>query len=215
MNDFYFKPFGVLPIPIPILPFDAAVHFGLMIIFMLFAILLGLLLDCYTKKNWQQSSAYNKVLPVIGSALLFLRFNISVISIKGLILLFILLYASNSDIKKREVSDWVAIVIIVTALIDIEIRELPFMLIAAVCIFIPQLLIAIQKGNRYGGADIKIMTACTFLLGLEKGLVAIIIGLTLAVLITYIKRKIKKQDINQPFPMIPFLAVGSFIALIL
>jgi len=128
----------------------------------------------------------------------------------------LLVFASASDIKKREVSDAVPIMIAITALIGISPGHLPHMFFAVVVITAPQLIVAIIKPGGYGGADIKIMAACAFLLGLERGIAAMIIGLAAGLLVTVIIRLIQKKKIlNGSFPVVPYLAAGSIIAFLL
>ena len=55
-----------------------------------------------------------------------------------------------------------------------------------------------------GGADIKFAVACSFLLGFEKGVVAFVGGMLLAVLLNAFKTKEKRRG---GFPLIPYLTV--------
>ena len=136
--------------------------------------------------------------------------------IKFIVFTALLVYASVSDIRKREVSDAVPVMIAITAFIGITPNQVPFMVFAAAAITFPQLIVAVVKPGGYGGADIKIMAACAFLLGLERGIAAIIIGLTAGLLITVIIRLIRKNELsNESFPVVPYLAAGSVIALLL
>jgi len=102
--------------------------------------------------------------------------------------------------------------IAITALIGTEISEIPLMIFSAVFITLPQLVVAVLNENRYGGADIKIMAACAFLLGLDCGFVAVILGLTVALSTTFIITKKQKKDFKESFPVVPYLALGSFLA---
>ena len=137
-------------------------------------------------------------------------------AIKLTVFAALLVYASVSDIRKREVSDAVPLMIAITALIGITPKQLPFMVFAAAVITLPQLIVAMVRPGSYGGADIKIMAACAFLLGLERGIVAIIIGLTAGLLITVMIRLIQKKKIRkESFPVVPYLAMGSIIAFLL
>ena len=70
----------------------------------------------------------------------------------------------------------------------------------------------INTEKAMGGADIKISTACAFLLGAGRGLAAFIIGLTLFVVIVPILRKVRHEENGEPFPMVPFLSVGTITA---
>ncbi|WMJ22870.1 prepilin peptidase [Paludicola sp. MB14-C6] len=135
--------------------------------------------------------------------------------IKVILFLLLLLSASISDIENREVDDKISVMIAITALIGTTVNQFPNMILSAVAITLPQLIVAFLKPNSYGGADIKIMAACAFYLGFERGLIAIVIGLTLAVLLTTTSRKIRKKDMKQAFPVIPYLAVGNCLAFLI
>ena len=129
--------------------------------------------------------------------------------VKTTILLALLLYASVRDMKTREVSDSVSVMLLILGLVDTDIARLPSMLCGALLVFLPQLASAlINPSKALGGADIKVSSSAAFLLGAQKGLFALIVGLTLAVIVMPIIRKIRKLPKDQPFPLIPFLSVG-------
>lgn len=177
------------------------------------AFLCAFLLEKHTAKRFgQKYKIINLLFPTAAAAVLILISGYTMTSLKGFILFMLLLYASVSDLAVREVEDYIPIMISLTALIGIDIGSLPAMLLAAVVITVPQLAVAVLKPGTYGGADIKIMAACTFLLGLTKGLFALVAGLLLAVAVTIIVRKIKKQNVKEPFALVPFLSVGCFLA---
>ena len=133
--------------------------------------------------------------------------------LKFLILLGILLYASIKDLREHEVPDTFWKLIAVLGLVNIGLRDLPSMLLGAALVFLPQIIPAVINTEKaMGGADIKISTACAFLLGVKRGLAAFIIGLTLFVIVVPILRKIRHEENGEPFPMMPFLAVGTIAA---
>ena len=133
--------------------------------------------------------------------------------LKFLILLGILLYASIKDLREHEVPNTVWKLIVMLGLVNISHRDLPSMFLGAVLVFLPQIIPAVINTEKaMGGADIKISTACAFLLGAGRGLAAFIIGLTLFVLIVPILRKIRHEENGEPFPMVPFLSVGTIAA---
>lgn len=133
--------------------------------------------------------------------------------LKFLILLGFLLYASIKDLREHEVPETVWKLIAVLGLVNISVRDLPSMLLGAVLVFLPQIIPAlIDTEKAMGGADIKISTACAFLLGAGRGLAAFIIGLTLFVIVVPILRKIRHEENGEPFPMVPFLSVGTIAA---
>ena len=61
-NDFSFiRPIGVLPMPIPVLPFEITLQMSIFISFVLFALLLGFLLEKQMKKQWDFDESTNKL----------------------------------------------------------------------------------------------------------------------------------------------------------
>lgn len=133
--------------------------------------------------------------------------------LKFLILLGILLYASIKDLREHEVPDTVWKLIAVLGLVNISLRDLPSMLLGAALVFLTQIIPAVINTEKaMGGADIKISTACAFLLGAGRGLAAFIIGLTLFVVIVPILRKVRHEENGEPFPMVPFLSLGTIAA---
>ena len=129
--------------------------------------------------------------------------------IKTIILLALLLYASVMDIKTREVPDSISVLLLILGFVDTDIERLPSMLLGMVLVFLPQFVSAlINPSKALGGADIKLSSAAAFLLGAQRGLFALVVGLTLAVIVMPIIRKIQKLPKDQPFPLIPFLSIG-------
>lgn len=147
------------------------------------------------------------------SGILLILFGLGMTALKGMILCEILMYASLSDLEKREVPDYVSVMILVLALVNFNPSDLPSMLISTAMVFVPQMVIAVTRPQRsVGGADIKISTAVAFLLGARTGLFALIVGLTLAVITILILTRTDKTRKEKGFPLVPFLAVGSMIA---
>ena len=163
--------------------------------------------------------------PIIPAALvayagvgliLLLVLGISIAAIQGLILCAILLWASLSDIAKHEVPDFITAAILILAFVGFEPANLPSMLIGAAVVFIPQLLVSVLRPKRaIGGADIKISTALAFLLGAEKGIFALLVGMLLGVIIMLIVRKIRNETNKEPFALVPFLGFGAMLAFII
>ena len=123
-----------------------------------------------------------------------------------------LIWASVQDIRTKEVGDYIHIIIAVTAFIGCTIGGLLPMLIGAVVSALPLFIAALIKKGSIGGADIKLMAASGLILGAERGVIALIIGLFLGVVCTFIYRKIKKIDFTDSFPLVPYLAAGCGLA---
>jgi prepilin signal peptidase PulO-like enzyme (type II secretory pathway) len=64
--------------------------------------------------------------------------------------------------------------------------------------------------NKLGGADVKLSAACAFLLGFEKGVIGLAIGLFISIITNLIIEKIKKSK-DQPFPLVPYLSIGFML----
>ncbi len=160
--------------------------------------------------------------PVIPAALtafagvgliLLLVHGISLAAIKGLILCAILLWASLSDVAKHEVPDFISVMILILAFVGFDPSNLPSMLIGAAVVFLPQLAVSmLRPGRAVGGADIKISTALAFLLGAEKGIFTLLVGMLSGVIIMFIVRKIRKETNREPFALVPFLSFGAMLA---
>ena len=172
------------------------------------------------KANEDKFKNESKLAAVLSTAgiglIMILLFGASLTTVKGMILCLILMYASLSDIRFHEVPNFVWAMIGILAFVGFEPEDLPSMLIGAVAVFVPQLAVSIIKPNRaIGGADIKISTALAFMLGAEKGIFSVIVGMLAAVIGVFIARKATKHRTDEAFPLVPFLAAGAVLAFML
>ena len=172
------------------------------------------------RKSKEELNSPKTVPALLASAgvglILLLLYGVSLTAVKGMILCMILLWASLSDIAKHEAPDFITAFILVLAYVGFEPANLPSMLIGASMIFVPQIAISILRPKRaIGGADIKISTALAFLLGVEKGIFALLIGMTTGVIVMLIVRKIRRETTKEPFALIPFLSLGAMLSFIL
>lgn len=113
------------------------------------------------------------------------------------------LIASIQDIKTREVSNIIHILIILIALPNITINKAIGALIGLTVFFIPNLI----KKDGIGGADIKFMFASGLILGTEKIIIATITSMIVAIIYAVFKKSILKHDLKA-IPLIPFLFIG-------
>ena len=186
----------------------------LLLVYLLTIICVGLLsggMAVIFRRHYKVFTPPLIIIPVLYSLFLLLSFGPTTLLLKGIILCLVLVYAAGVDIRTHEVPDYIPIMVVLAALIATELPSLPSMCLSALLITIPQLAAAIWKPGSYGGADIKLMAALGFCLGLHKGIAALLIGLGLGAICVSIYRKIKKRPINTPFPLVPFLAIGSCI----
>lgn len=183
------------------------------LLFITLAFLVGAVLSrVMKKKNYPTVSAVVLPISAVTSVMLVLRYGLSITAIRGLFLMFVLLYASYSDIATHEADDYLWVIVFALSLYSTTTVGIKSMLIGALCVIIPQLAMAWLPPHRtLGGADIKLSTALAFLLGGWRGIGAYLIGLVIAVIYMAIYNKLKQRDGKEPFALIPFLSVGALI----
>lgn len=161
------------------------------------------------KTNPKKTAVYFISVSVLITLTMLCFFGLSATTVKGIIMSLVFILSSFEDIRTRECDDFLHVLILVVAFIGINKSSLIGMLSAAIFVFAVIMGTAIVSNGEIGGADIKMSVACAFLLGLRRGLLGLMLGLTLAIVINVIKnRKNKKEG----FPMIPYLAVGFMTA---
>ena len=133
--------------------------------------------------------------------------------VQGILLAGFLLYGSIHDIRTHTMPDWVWMGVAGTALLGMKLSALPSMILGAAAVLLIEVPLAVLLEDRaIGGADIKLSAAGAFLLGWQKGLAALILGLTLSLIVVPIVRRIRHEDNRNAFPLVPFLAVGIMTA---
>ena len=148
----------------------------------------------------------------IASILLFARYGLTLTALQGLFLLFVLIYASCSDLTTHTVDDALWLLVFALSLASFESVGIGSMLLGAFCIFIPQIAMALLPPHKtLGGADIKLSTAIAFLLGGWRGIGAYLIGLVLAVIVMSIYNKCTNRCKKKPFALVPFLSIGAML----
>lgn len=156
------------------------------------------MLKCKEKKY-----PYFIILSLMSVLALCKVFDNHLLIIKGFIFSQILLFTAYNDLRTRKIPDFVHIIIIFAGLINFEPID---SILGFFAVIIPFLLIAMLNDGGIGGGDVKLMGACGFLLGVEGGVFASIIGLTIAICFNLTKGK------NTSFPLAPFIAVACFIS---
>ncbi|WP_312692516.1 A24 family peptidase [Caproiciproducens sp.] len=128
---------------------------------------------------------------------------------QGGIFFTLLFLASVFDIRKRIISNTVCLLIALTGLIGFQPVKLLGILTA-----LPLLLAALLWGGM-GGGDIKLAAASGIVLGFQRGMAAMVIGLTALLLFYFFYstvQKLRGRKCQKAFPLAPFLSVGCIAA---
>ena len=132
------------------------------------------------------------------------------LAFKNLMFVLTLIYAGYIDYRKRIIPDKVHVIIILLSLMA---NFNPFRSIIGLLLLpIPFIIPIFFNEDSVGGGDIKIVGAIGFFLGLERGMIAVIIGLAIAVIFSLF---ILKKDRKDSFPFGPYIAIGSIISLLI
>lgn len=213
--------FGLSPVLPTRLSLSAvSTEFGIYILLLLAAVGLTVLIGWLQTKAMQEKGfkcnlPVNLIISGAVALLTLLRFGFTLTAVQGILLSFVLLYASCSDLTDHTMDDHLWIMVTMLGLLSVGTIGLASMLIGAVMVFVPQLLSAMLCKNPIGGADIKLSTALAFLLGWQKGLAVLVLGMLLAVVTMLAVRKFKKSKKKQPFALIPFLSVAAMAVFII
>ncbi len=131
--------------------------------------------------------------------------------LQGVLFFSLLLAASYTDIKRREIPDTICLLLILTGFLKFSFQNLLGIFVA-----LPFLIAAMFKEKSIGGGDIKLTAAVGFVLGFWKEIYGSIIGLTLLILFYIMVRIlsiIRKKQVakNLSMPLAPFLGIGFII----
>ena len=165
-----------------------------------------------TAKGFKTNQTVNLILSALVPIALFLRYGASLELVQGIFLMFVLMYATWSDLTSHTVDDYVPIIIFALGVASMTTVGLSSMLLGAFAVFVPQIVMAlIPKCKPLGGADLKISTALAFLLGWERGIIGFVAGLLIAVVYMAIYNKVKKNDTKEEkaFALVPFLSIAA------
>ena len=131
--------------------------------------------------------------------------------LQGVLFLSLILTASYTDIKRREIPNIVCVLLVLTGLLSFS-----YINLLGVFVALPFLMAAVLKENSIGGGDIKLTASAGLVLGFWKGIYGLIIGLSLLILFYIMLRiisVIRKKQVarNLPMPLAPFLGIGFII----
>lgn len=178
------------------------------------AIIVALILAKYAAHHWQGDKHAVRLgyvsLSAVYTLMLFGFFGFTPQTIRGILLCMILLTASYSDLKTREVADYMSVMVLLVSFIGCSMAQLPGMLFGGLFVAGMMLIVSLLGGQScIGGADIKLGGACAFALGITGGIAGLITGLVLAILINMCRGKSTR---SQSFPLVPYLSAGFLAA---
>ena len=130
----------------------------------------------------------------------------------------ILIYASYSDLLTREVDDILWIMLIISGMGDLSTLKLAVircgegLVIMGFCLVIA--LTARKKGGGLGGADIKMMGALTFTIGVRKAVYALFFGALGAVIAGCLIIRLGHKDKSYSLPLVPFISIFALAELL-
>jgi leader peptidase (prepilin peptidase)/N-methyltransferase len=133
--------------------------------------------------------------------------------LKGVLFSALLLVAAVWDIRKREIPDWLSLLVLLTGFMGIRYDSF----LGLVLTGLPYLIAAVLPSKTsfsMGGGDIKLMAACGFVLGVWGGVFQSIASLTLALAAGFgicALRKDKKLS-TITLPLAPFFCAGGFFS---
>lgn len=165
--------------------------------------------------NYSKERKRNKIYQGVAAfctAAIILWFGVlSMETYKALAFFLLLFYASICDIEERSVSNFVSVQLLILGLVNVDIQTLVKNVLAGGAIFAFMFVAGMIANGKLGGADVKIVGACAFVLGLQASIAGLIAGLLAAVIITKIIMRKKESD-EQRLPLVPYLSAGFFIS---
>ena len=199
----------------PMITTDILCRCLMVIPFIIFALLLTHISLKRTPKYRKESMLNIPCMSValLTAAYMYFFFGSFLFVVKGIVLTVLFIYASVCDYRERKVPDCISVMVMLVGLIAVKPIDILFRLAATIVVFAFLLLFACLKKSKIGGADIKFSSACCFVVGLMKGIDAVIIGLALSVICTLIRNRILKSK-DWSLPLIPYLSIG-FMTVIL
>ncbi len=124
--------------------------------------------------------------------------------IKYILFNIVLFLAARQDLKEMKAHNWYSVTIFGIGLIGPTLDSV----IGAIVCFVIFLLVYLIRKNKLGGADVKLVAACGFVLGTIPTLFALLIGLSVSLIIESIVTLIKKNGFNHSYPLLPYIAGG-------
>ncbi len=185
-----------------------------LLLFLLASAVCGLLLGWLTKVVYgipaKTIFVYAAIIIAAGSFFCW-RFGLTKACLWGMSLAAIGSFFSTEDILRRQVSDWLHVLLFVLGCFRLSADTWKQMAIGAFVCSVPMLIMALVKSGGIGGADIKCVAALGWCLGWERCFVMVIAASVLSLLAACAVGLIRHTKIRS-VPMVPFYCASAVLA---
>lgn len=182
------------------------------ILYLFLALFIGVLGDMLLKKLIDKEHIPKTAF--ISVFIVFMYFGIYGYSVKTLwcvMLCQVLLMASVWDITTHTIPDCFHIFIMMIGLIGFDPSK---SFIGMVVVALPFFISAMISEKGMGGGDVKLMGAIGFVIGVKLGIIALALGLLIAIVFEQYFKIAKNKSTNEPFALVPYLGIGCAMALL-
>ncbi len=156
--------------------------------------------------------------------LLFFFYDLSFLFLVYLVAAAVLLVLSLVDLDIKEVPHGLLLVLILLGVLLFILSFFPKVslskilwwehLVGAVAVSLPLFVIMVVSGGGVGGGDVKLMFCLGLLLGYKLILLSFLFGVVLAAIFSVALIVLYGKNGKYALPLVPFLSVGAFIAMI-
>lgn len=170
------------------------------------SLLWGILLDMLLRKLTESDRTKYTVVSSVAVTGIFLgSYGMNLRAFAFILFGQALVFAAEYDIATHTVPDYVPVLILLIGLIEVQFAPA---LLGLILVPLPFLAAVLLKEGSIGGADIKIMGAGGFVLGVTRGYTALMLGLLMGILC----QKTFCREENKAFALVPYLAFGCLMA---
>lgn len=160
----------------------------------------------YTKEDKR-----NKALLICSgviSALMLLITKDFMTGVRNAVFALLLSFGSISDVRERKVPDYVSAGILLTGLCALSAQQMVYHSAAGIAMFGLVFVLAMIHFGKFGGADVKIIGASSFLLGFPNCAFGTLLGLLSGIIVTPIVNRNITAENKKTMPLIPYLSFG-------
>lgn len=195
----------------------------MIIIIIIFGMISGYILNIMSKKMGSTifllKGNYNILIILLSSMatiLCYVKYGINIVFIKEIIFSYILILTAAFDAEFSVIPDYI---VIITALLGglfiLTFSITPLNAVLGAIVGGGLLFLLALIPGAIGGGDVKFMFAVGLFLGVKKVLTALLLAFILAAAFSMFLLILKRKGRKDYIPFGPFLALGSFLSLLL